>query len=184
MLHLQFHLTEAEYFDYNYYTAWAAPDRKKYRVGYYLKVLVLYGAVAGLYIFANKNHQGLFDILVFACIALFYVSLIPFLVKRSVKRRARQIIAQPENKHILNDCEVILMDTGIVDKDKETESKYNWDAIVKTGETPNSYFLYTNSYHAIVIPKRTLKNPGDKKELLRLMNEHLPLYTDFIEEKL
>jgi hypothetical protein len=73
------------------------------------------------------------------------------------------------------------MDTGIVDKDKETESKYNWDAIVKTGETPNSYFLYTNSYHAIVIPKRTLKDAGDKKELLRLMNEHLPLNTDFQE---
>ena len=179
MLHLQFHLTEEEYYDYNYYTAWAAPERRKYRIGYYLKVILLYGGVAGLYVFAKKIHRQLFDILIFTGIALIYVLLIPLLVKRSVKRRAKQIIAQPENKHILSECEVILMDTGIVDKDKETESKYNWDAIVKTGETPKSYFLYTNSHHAIVIPKRTLKNSGDKKELLRLMNEHLPLNTDF-----
>jgi len=181
MLHLQYHLTEEEFFEYNYYTAWAAPDRKKYRVGYYLKVLLLYGAVAGLYIYANQNHQRLTDIIVFASIAFVYVLLIPILVKRSVKRRAKQIIAQPENKHILEECEVVLTDTGIVDKDKESESKYSWDAIVKTGETPKSYFLYTNSYHAIVIPKRTLKNAADKRELHRMMNEHLPLNAEFQE---
>lgn len=179
MLHLQYHLSEEEFFDYNYYTAWAAPERKKYRLGYYLKVLLLYGAVAVLYIVANPRHQRITDIIVFASIALLYMLLIPVLIKRSVRRRARNVVAQPENKHILDECEVILMDTGIIDRDKETESKYNWDAIVKTGETPSSYFLYTNSYHAIVIPKRTLKYSADKKELIRLMNTHLPLNAVF-----
>lgn len=175
MLHLQYYLSEEEFFDYNYYTAWAAPDRKKYRIGYYLKVILLYAAVAALYIFANPRHQRITDIIVFGSIALVYVLLIPYMIKRSVRKRARSIIAQPENKHILDECEVILMDTGIIDRDRETESKYSWDAIVKTGETANSYFLYTNSYHAIVIPKRTLKYSADKKELVRLMNTYLPL---------
>lgn len=183
MLHLKFNLSEEEYFEYNYYTAWAAPDRKKYRISYYLRVLLLYGAVATLYVFSNPEHQRVTDISVFGIIALLYLALIPFLIKRSVKRRAKHMLEQAENKHILDECEVILQDTGIVDKDKATESRYSWDAIVKKGETLNCHYLYTNSYHAIVIPKRTLKEAGDRKELQRLLDTHLPLSTELLNVK-
>ena len=182
MLHLRYHLSEEEYFEYNYYTAWAAPDRKKYRITYYLRVLLLYGGVALLYIFSNPEHRQIIDFSVFGIIALGYFLLIPFLIKRSVRRRAKQLLAQPENRHILNACEVILMDTGIVDKDEATESRYNWDAIVKKGETLNCYYLYTNSYHAIVIPKRTVNEAADKKELERLLIAYLPLSTEFVSD--
>ncbi|MFM9909508.1 MAG: YcxB family protein [Chitinophagaceae bacterium] len=182
MLQLTFHLSEEEFFEYNYYTAWSAPERKQYRLFYYLKVLFLYGGVTALYLFSNKEHQQLLDMAVFGAIALLYFLLIPFLIKRSIKKRARLLLEQPENKHILDECEVILMDTGITDKDKASESRYSWDAIVKKRETENCYYLYTNSYHAIVIPKRVLKTSGDNKELLRLMNEHLPLSADFAEK--
>lgn len=178
MLHLRFHLTEEEYFEYNYYTAWAAPDRKKYRIAYYLKAFVLYGLVTALYVFSRPEQRKLVDISVFGVIALIYFLLIPFLVKRSILRRAKQLLEHPENKHILDECEVILMDTGITDRDKVTESRYDWDAIVKKGETPHCYYLYTNSYHAIVIPKRMIKNATDKTELNRLLNTHLPLSTE------
>jgi hypothetical protein len=70
---------------------------------------------------------------------------------------------------------VILSDSGIVDKDKESETRYSWDAIVKKAETPDCHYLYTNSYHAIVIPKRTLADADEKKELERLLSTHLPL---------
>lgn len=179
MLHLKYHLLEEEYFEYNHYTAWAAPDRKQYRIFYYLKVLLLYGGVVALYIFSNPAHHRIVDFSVFGIIAFAYFLLIPFLIKRSIRRRAKQLLEQSENKHILDECEVILTDTGITDKDKATESKYTWDAIVKTGETINSYYLYTNSYHAIVIPKRMVKYTSDKKELKRLLTAHLPLSTDF-----
>ncbi|MBC7850519.1 MAG: YcxB family protein [Chitinophagaceae bacterium] len=179
MLHLKYHLTEEEYLDYNYYTAWAAPDRKQYRINYYLRVFILYVAVAGLYIFINRDHGFWIDLSVFGAVAIIYFSLVPMLIKRSIHKKARQMVAMPENKHILDECEVILMDTGITDKDKETESRYKWDAIVKKGETSYCYFLYTNSYHAIVIPKRTVTTADDKNELNRLLNTHLPLSSEF-----
>ena len=62
-----------------------------------------------------------------------------------------------------------------MDKDTHTESKYNWDAIVRVDETGDSFYLYTNSYHAIVIPKRTV-NKEQEIELTRLLSENLPLH--------
>ena len=179
MLTLKFHLTEDEYFEYNYFTAWSSPDKKTYRFWYYLRVFLLYSAIAILYILSNHSHNMIVDFSIFGTIAIIYFLMVPYLVKRSIYRKVKQILSQPENKHILEQAEVIVMDTGIIDKDKESESRYNWEAIVKKAETPASYFLYTNSYHAIVIPKRVLKNAEEKKELERLLNEHLSLSSEF-----
>lgn len=175
MLHLKYQLTEQEFFEYNYFTTWSAPDRSRYRISYYLKFVLLYGAIAILYIAGNKDHWRIIDISVFGGIALLYLILVPWMVRISVKRRARQFLGRPENHHILSECEVILSDSGIVDKDKESETRYSWDAIVKKAETPDCHYLYTNSYHAIVIPKRTLADADERKELERLLSTHLPL---------
>ena len=74
------------------------------------------------------------------------------------------------------------MDTGIVDKDTASETKYTWEAIVRKAETPTSYYLYTNTHHAIVIPKRVLGNLQEKQELHRLLNQHLPLSSEFPDQ--
>jgi hypothetical protein len=179
MLLVKYHLSEEEYFDYNYYTAWKAPDKKNYRIGYYLKVLLLYAAIAGFYIFTYPNYGIEVNLIIFATIGLVYFLLVPFLIKHSLHRKVKQILSHPENKHILEEAEVELSDTGILDKDAESESKYSWEAIVKKAETERSYFLYTNSHHAIVIPKRALRTTEDRKELERLLNENLPLSTEF-----
>jgi hypothetical protein len=179
MLILKYHLSEEEYFDYNYYTAWGAPDKKGYRIRYYLRIFLLYGAVAGLYIFTNHTHRIFVDLTIFSVIAIIYFLSVPYLIKRSIRKRVRDILAKPENQHVLEEAEVVLMDTGILDKDKTSESKYTWEAIIKIAETPTCYYLYTNSYHAIVIPKRMVNNPEDRKELKRLFNQHLPLSSEF-----
>lgn len=179
MLTLTFSLTREEYFEYNYFTAWSAPSRRRYRLWYYGRVFLLYSAVAGIYIVGNHSHNLYVDVSIFSLIALIYFSLVPSLVKRSIRRRVQQILEQPENSHILGESEIVLSDQGISDKDSESESRYSWEAVVRKEETPLSYFLYTNSYHAIVIPKRTLKTRQEMEELNRLLNEHLPLSLDF-----
>jgi hypothetical protein len=178
MLIFKYHLSEEEFFDYNYYTAWGSPDKKGYRTRYYLRIFLLYGAVAGIYIFANRSQQVWINLGIFGFIALVYFLMVPYLIKRSIRKRVKDMLAQPENQHVLSAAEVALMDTGILDKDNASESKYTWEAIVKLAETPTSYYLYTNSYHAIVIPKRVVTNPHDRQELKRLFNEHLPLSSE------
>lgn len=179
MLHLKYHLTEEEYFDYNYYTAWSAPEKKNYRIRYYARVFLLYAAVAGLYIFSRRNDQIFIDFIIFSVIATVYFVMVPWLIKRSIQRKVQNILSQPENHHVLEEAEVVLTDTGIVDKDNASESKYTWEAIVKKAETDSSYYLYTNSYHAIVIPKRVIAKGPEKQELERLFNQFLPLSSEF-----
>ena len=95
MLNLKYHLTEEEYFDYNYYTAWAAPDKKNYRLWYYLRVFILYGAVASLYIFSRRTEQIFIDLIIFGVIATVYFLMVPYLIKRSILRRVRNILSKP-----------------------------------------------------------------------------------------
>lgn len=175
MISLQFTLTREEYFQFNYYTAWAAPSRKNYRIRYFLKVLLLYGAVALLYILVSRSHSVWIDISVFVITGSLYLFFIPFFIKKSVERRVNDILSKKENQHVLDEAEVILTDAGITDKDTVSESRYAWDAIVNFAETPDSYYLYTNSYYAIVIPKRVIKTEAVHAALKKLFNEHLPL---------
>ena len=183
MLILKYHLTEAEFFDYNYYTAWASPDKKGYRIRYYLRVFLLYTAVAVLFIVSNHSQQMGIDFVIFGAIAMAYFLMVPWLIKRSIHKRVRDMLREPDNDHILGATEVILTDTGIVDKDDASESKYNWEAIVRKGETPLCYYLYTNSQHAIVIPKRVLRDAAEKKEMERLLNTYLSLSSEFGEDE-
>ena len=175
MVSLKFRLTEDEYLQYNYYTAWSAPARKNYRIFYFLRVMILYGAVALLYIIATRQHYIWIDISVFVITGLVYLIMIPSFVKGSVRRKVKDILSKKENQHVLDDAEIILADSGIIDRDTHTESRYNWDAIVRLAETPDSYYLYTNSYHAIVIPKRAVSKEQEK-ELTGLLSENLPLH--------
>jgi hypothetical protein len=175
MVSLKFRLTEDEYLEYNYYTAWSAPTRKRYRFYYFLRVIILYGAVAMLYIIATRQHYIWIDIGVFLITGLVYLIMIPSFVKGSVRRKVKDILSKKENQHVLDDAEIILADTGIIDRDTHTESWYDWDAVVRLAETPESYYLYTNSYHAIVIPKRAV-NKEQEQELTRLLSENLPLH--------
>jgi YcxB-like protein len=171
----RFRLTEQEYFQYNYYTAWAAPSKKRFRFIYFVRVIVLYAAVAFLYIISSRSHIIWLDISVFLVTGTLYLIFIPSFIRWSVHRRVKNILGNKENAHVLDISEVILSDTGITDRDIVSESKYDWEAIVQFADTDSAWYLYTNSHHAIVIPKRTAENAGDVKEAERLFAVHLPL---------
>lgn len=86
MLSFKFSLTEKEYFEYNYYTAWAAPHKKPYRIRYYARVLALYTLIAALYIFTNHSHRLEIDLLVFVIIGVVYFLLVPALIRMSIRK--------------------------------------------------------------------------------------------------
>jgi hypothetical protein len=174
MVSFRFSLTRDEYFDYNYYTAWSAPFRKKYRLRYFLRVLLLYAAVALLYITVTHSHIIWIDISVFVFTGVVYLLFVPYFIRLSVRRRVADILSKKENQHVLEDAEIVLSDSGITDKDAVSESRYNWDAIVRFAETDDSFYLYTNSYYAIVIPKRVI-DEAQRIETARLFDIHLPL---------
>lgn len=177
MLDLKFNLTAEEYYSFNYYTTWSAPGRKQYRLFYYGRIILLYAAVALLYIFSKGTDQWMTDLIIFFGIGLVYFFLLPLLVKRSIRNRVKQVLKKEENQHILQESQVVISKDGVIDRDTVSESRYDWEAIVKKAETSDCFYLYTNSYHAIVIPKRTL-NKEQVHELNLLLEQHLPLSSE------
>jgi hypothetical protein len=182
MLALQYQLSEAEFFDYHYHTTWASASRRRYRRWYYARIFILYTLVAAAYIIVNHSHNLIVDIAIFSIIALLYFSMVPYLVKKSIRRRVDQMLREEENKHLLETAGVEISDEGILYTDSESETKYKWEAIVKMDQSALSYFLHTNSYHAIVIPKKLLDAPADKAEWKRILNQHLPIELDWKNE--
>ena len=179
MLTIKFRLTEEEYFQFSYYSTWSAPERRGYRIRYFLRVLVLYAGVALLYLLTNRENQRLVNFIVFGSIGVVYFLLVPTMIRKSVRRRVREILRQEENQHVLDESEIELSEQGIVDRDKVSESRYAWDAIVRKAETEQCVYLYTNSYHAIVIPKRALKDLRERQDFEHLLNRHLSLSSEF-----
>ena len=87
----------------------------------------------------------------------------------------RSILSKKENQHILESSEIVLSDAGIIDRDTVSESRYDWEAIVHHANTHDAFYLYTNSYHAIVIPKRVIASDEQQSELKKLLHSNLPL---------
>lgn len=144
-----------------------------------MRVMGLYGLIAAAYIWLNRHqHDIIIDFFVFGSIGLIYALLVPVLVKRSVKSRVNAMLQEPGNQHILDTSTILLTDQGITDKDNASESRYNWEAIVKKVETKDCFYLYTSSYHAILIPKRVLSTVEEQAELKRLLDQHLPLSSE------
>ena len=179
MLTIKFRLTEEEYYQFSYYTTWSAPERRSYRIRYFLRVLVLYAGVALLYLLTNQENQRVINFIVFATIGVVYFLLVPSMIRRSVRRRVQEILRQEENQHILDESEIEMSEQGIVDRDKVSETRYAWDAIVRKAENDQCVYLYTNSYHAIVIPGRALKDTREKQDFEHLLNRHLSLSSEF-----
>jgi YcxB-like protein len=175
---LKYNLSREEYLDYNYFTAWSSPSKRKYRVKYYLQVSTFYIAIAGLYMYANRSDSILLHVSVFFTIGVLYFVLVPFIVRRSIKSKVKIILSQPANQHVLGATEVVLTENGITDRDSASETTYSWDQIVRRAETKLCYYLYTNAYHAIVIPRRLL-HAGKEDAFKKLLDTHLPLSSDF-----
>jgi hypothetical protein len=182
MVILKYRLTEEDFFNFYYYTGWAAPNKRGYRIRYVLRIIGLYSLLAGLYLFTISKNDTSSKILFFAVPALVYFLLIPTLVKRGIRQRSRAMLAKPENRNMLDDAELVVMDTGILAKDSLSETKYSWDAIVRKDDTPSYYYLYTNSAQAIVIPKRVIKIDRERQELQQLFSQHLSLSSEFPEK--
>ncbi|WEK34407.1 MAG: YcxB family protein [Candidatus Pseudobacter hemicellulosilyticus] len=179
MLVLQYNLTREDYFKYNYYTNWTSPDKRKFRNRYYMKVLLYLFVMAGLILYTSQDKSPLITMIAVILVATTMLLLIPFLVRRSVRKRVDQLLALPANKHILDRREVQFSDTGIVSRDSNAESKFGWNAVVKVAQLPDAWYLYSSSHQAIILPKRALADEQERKELQSLLDQHISFSAEF-----
>jgi hypothetical protein len=177
---LQYKLTKEDLYNFNFYVGWQAPERKKFRIKYYLKTILsaLIGIFIGSFIIAEGEPSASF---IFICIVLGL--LIGFLAAHIgshalYKRKIEKFIVDPNNANLLAKTELVISDNGILNRDEYSEVSYNWNAIIRKAETKDYIYLFLNSIQAIVIPKKLLGN-DEEKQLLDILSRNLSLKAEF-----
>ncbi len=181
MLQVEFTLTEEEYLNYIYYTNWLMPEKKLFRIRYYLLFPVITFIVVLFVLFLFDNTITTSSLLLSAAIAVIMAFLVPFRIKTAFKEKIKKILKSPENEKILSQTQITIDEKGISGRNKVVEMKYKWDAFSKKIISNDCYYLYTTSAHAVVIPARALRNKEEKEKFEEYLLRYLPLDTVFTQ---
>ena len=175
---LSYQITEQDYFEYSYYTAWQAPWNKKKRFIYLLRTPLfglLFIAIL-IYTIERKTPSSVISsVLIFF---LIYIVLLRIMIKDNFRRSARKIYNDPKNASLFSKAEMSFDKMGISAKDENSQVHYNWSAVIKKETTQNLYLLYLSEITAVIIPKRIFKLQSEKESFEKMLAEHLPLQAD------
>lgn len=179
MINIEFTLTEEEYFNYNYYTNWLIPEKKAFRLRYYLVIPIIVFVLYLLLFYSFDNKITIDSLLISLVIAILLAILLPYRIKSATRSRVKNAIKKSEEETILSPTQLSIDEKGISGQNKVAEVKYKWDAFTKKVIAYDCYYLFTNLIHAVVIPVRAFQSKDEKNNFDSILDQNLPLKTKF-----
>ena len=178
--HFKYAFTEEEYLEFNIYTIWGAPWQKKYRLWYLVRqALVGFAIIAGFH-WINKDWTiTMSDLIVLAIFIPLIIVITLLTVHSGIRRRARALVQKEENRHMLEENELILNDEGIENADSRSTTKMRWNSIIRYANAPNAFYLYINSQLGFIVPKRLFRDEASADEFDKFITHHVPLSSSF-----
>lgn len=179
MVVLKYLLTAEDHYKFNYYRFWISPSSKKARIKYYLKFIVF--VLIGGYIIhiLSGNTFTKVDAGIYFLVSLIGVLLSPAIESINIKRQINKLLADPKNISYITPTELLISEKGIIDKNKFSESKYEWESIVRKEETKEYYFLHLTTLLVLSIPKRAFASEAERKEFDLYLSKYISLQTEF-----
>jgi len=179
MIQIQYTLAEKEFLDYNYYSGWQLPGKKKSRLLYYIVSPILYLVIVGflLYDFDSGGFDNLTVIIGLLGLAAI-IFLTRFRMRARFDKQALEMIRSSPADSILAETQLTISETGISGKTKVTEVRYSWDAFQKKVIANDCYYLFISARHALVIPFRVFKTTLEKESFEKMLAQYLPLQAD------
>lgn len=175
MLSVKYALTEADYASYYTFVMWDAPERKKTKVKYYLRQLLVNALIIAAILYSNLFRFQLLYVYAYAGIVVLGAAWQIFYSRTNIRQQGMKVAEDPENSALYLEVQLDINDSGINKKNSVLETKYSWQAFNKKEETPAHYFLFTSSVEALIIPKRIFKTAEEKQQFEKLMLQHLSL---------
>ncbi|MES2849236.1 MAG: YcxB family protein [Bacteroidota bacterium] len=173
MVSVKFAITADDYMEYYMYMMWDAPDRKKARLKYYLRQVVINGGIIAILLYTQFFRSSSLTLYIYIGI-LAVVTVLQLLNGRiNAKKQAEKITEDDDNRSFFLETTYDITDAGITRKDENIETKYQWNAFVRKEENAAYYFLFTSGIQAIIFPKRIFKTVEDKKQFEKLLSQHL-----------
>lgn len=174
MLNVRFAITPDDFANFSAYVHIEAPGKKKLLFKKYLPLII----IVAIFLFINITTgiiSGKIDFTVYIGLAVFISFMLfnIFSIRPRLKKQAHQFAANAENAAVFNITDYTFSETVLQVKDTFRETKYQWNAFIKKGETADYIFLFIYSASAIIIPKRVFKSTVEKEKLEALLATHL-----------
>jgi hypothetical protein len=159
MITLEYTLTEREYKEFNYYTGWLAPERKSFRIRYYIINMIIYTALLGLFFLTNgPRYVDLTFILLFIAFGFLFFFYLRYRVRSHYNRQVNRMIRESGQDKVLPKLTLTFSESGINGSTSTNEVKYFWKSITHSTTTATAFYLFLNSRQAIIVPKRVFQN--------------------------
>jgi hypothetical protein len=139
---------------------------------FYLRQLLpilLYAAA--FYYTGLFRRDNLFIFAIVGFLALTFISSI-FSGRRIVKKQAEKLTDDPANASFFTPSFLQFSDTGVVTRNNNSSSHFQWHAFNRLLENEQYYFLFTNAVQAVIVPKRCIA-PVDKSNLDKMLRQHI-----------
>lgn len=175
---IRYKLTQADLFNFNYYTEWASPDKKNFRINYCLSYLTIPLIFVFVILTFGEPQNEIKNLIVLLVIAVIMSILIIYSSIDKFRRRIRKIYSDENNFAFYLEEELILDSSNIIARNEISESRLGWSAIVKKVETTSYFYLYLNTQQAIIIPKSVL-NSEELGQLKTILSENLSVKAEF-----
>jgi hypothetical protein len=175
MITLNYTIYEQEYKDFYYFLGWAAPHKKNDRIKYQFTSISTYLVLfVGVYYFTRPFPLGIpaFIVMAICGVGLYYYN--NFRLKRHFYNQGTKVYNDSDRDY----GEVIIGESGIHGKSKDSEVHYKWSAFTKKYETASAYYLLMTAGMGVILPKRVFKSDSEKEAFEKILAQYLPLQAD------
>lgn len=159
----------------NYYLfmMWDAPERKKARLKYYGRQILVNGGIIAILLYTQFFRSNSSTLFIYVAI-LTVITILQLISGRiNAKKQAEKITADEDNRSFFLETFYEINDTGITRKDENAETRFQWKAFVRKEETAEYYFLFISSVQALIFPKRVFKTMEERTQFEKLLSQHL-----------
>ncbi len=175
MITITYSLTQEDYRNYYAYVTWSSPEKKRSRLLYYGKQVLIFAGLIAVMLYFNLLKPG--GIITYALIGYTLVSTLGLFITNTIRliREADKFAEDPQNASIFLETTVQADEYGITTRDEFNLFQSTWKAFIKKQETKDYYYLFRNSAEALIIPKRVFKSQTDKAAFEKLMASQLSI---------
>lgn len=173
MISVKYSLTKDDYINYYLYMMWDSPERKKARLKYYGRQVLINGGIIAILIYTDVFRYSPATLYIYAGVLALITVLQLFNARMNVKKQAQKIADNEGNQSFFLETHLDINEAAITSKDENKESKTYWKAFIKKQETPEYYFLFTSAIQGMIIPKRIFKTADERQQFDKLLTQYL-----------
>jgi hypothetical protein len=183
--HFRYQLTADEFAEFNVFTVWQAPWQKKVRRKYFLNtffyaiVFIVCADFIMEKINPGRSRNYLLSVATGISIAFLMTLLAIGYEGYRIRNKAKKLVLDEENIHILNETELEITDNGVTADDKTSKVHQSWSSITRYVVTNDFFYLYTNAIQAQIIPKRLFSGQPAIDEFDQYLSQKVPLSSSF-----